>query len=116
MPTMRQVDRVLNEVFARLAPPMTRDVMAQALRALDHHEVAAYIAALPESVYDDIRWDIEVRQINEEDSDGCVPCQGDGDVLAGPLGGRRRCLSCNGSGLSAAGHRKLWNAVKVEHD
>lgn len=67
MRTMQQVDLVLSEVFARQAPPVTRCGMADVLRSLDHHDAANYIKALPESVYDDIRWDIEVRQINAED-------------------------------------------------
>lgn len=67
MAWIKHIDLVINEAFAKEAPPAHPEMMAEVLRQLGHPDVAGYVARMDEVSYDDLKWSIELRQMNAED-------------------------------------------------
>lgn len=66
MAWMKHLDLVINETYATEAPPVHPEMMAETLRQLGHPEIAGYVARMDEVAYDDLKWSIELRQMNAE--------------------------------------------------
>lgn len=65
---MKHIDQVINDSFRSEAPPADGASMAHILRGLGHNEAAHYVERLDEVAYDDIKWRIELQQMNRADA------------------------------------------------